>query len=394
MTGYARAMPLARLAAAVAAVAAVAVAAGCSGDDRRPEPAGADAPPATVRKPDDTTTTRPPEPRYGFPPSRDVRVPRGFRAEIYATGLERPTAMEWGPDGRLYVTEEIGRVVSVRPLAKRPRVLATGFPTPLGLAWKGRTLFVSAQGRMEAMRLERGRVAGRRTIVSGLPYGLHQQDNVVVGRDGRLYFGSGSTCDACVEDDPRSATILSVLPDGRDLRIVARGLRNPFGLALHPGTGRLYATVNSRDDLPDPSSPEPAEMLVIVKEGAHYGWPDCWPSARLRRMRGSCEGVTPPAAYLEAHSSADGLAFYTGETFPDRYSRGVFVALWGQYESREHGRRVDFVELGEDGNATRVTPFASGMPHPLAVAVDPQGALLVADWEEGVIYRIQARGAP
>ena len=46
---------------------------------------------------------------------------------------------------------------------------------------------------------------------------------VVVGRDGRLYFGSGSTCDMCVERDPRSATILSVCQDGTGFRIEARG---------------------------------------------------------------------------------------------------------------------------------------------------------------------------
>ena len=103
------------------------------------------------------------------------------------------------------------------------------------------------------MRLRGGRIVGRRAILSGLPYGRHQQNNVVLGRDGRLYLGSGSTCDVCVERDPRSASVLSVRPDGRGLRAVARGLRNPFGLAIQPSTGRLYASVNGQDNLPDPS---------------------------------------------------------------------------------------------------------------------------------------------
>ena len=96
--------------------------------------------------------------------------------------------------------------------------------------------------------------------MSGLPFGEHQQDNVVLGRDGRLYLGSGSTCDVCVEKDPRSATILSLRPDGSDLRIVARGLRNPFGLAFQPGTNRLYASVNGQDQLGTATRPEPAEI--------------------------------------------------------------------------------------------------------------------------------------
>ncbi|MDQ3670565.1 MAG: PQQ-dependent sugar dehydrogenase, partial [Actinomycetota bacterium] len=291
--------------------------------------------------------------------------------------------------------QDVGSVAAVRPLAA-PVPVASGFDTPLGLAWIGRTLFVSAQGELEALRLRGRRLVGRKRIVSDLPYGRHQQDNVVVGDDGRLYFGSGSTCDACREKDERSAAVLSVLPNGDDLRVVARGLRNPFGLAFQPGSGRLYATVNSRDDLPTPASPEPAEILVLIEEGADYGFPDCWPSAVRKRMMGSCEGVTAPIAYLEAHSSADGLAFYTGSTFPARYREGVFVALWGQYASAEHGRRVDFVTLRPDGTSPPdgVTPFADGFDHPLALTVDPHGALLVADWGRGVIYRIQAADAP
>ena len=100
--------------------------------------------------------------------------------------------------------------------------------------------------------------------------------------------------------------------------------------------------------------------------------------------------VTRPVAYLEPHSSADGIAFATGDAFPARYRAGVFVALWGQYNARRYGRRVDFVSLPSG----RVSRFATGFPHPLALTFDAQGALLVADWTRGVIYRIQARGRP
>ena len=103
-------------------------------------------------------------------------------------------------------------------------------------------------------------------------------------------------------------------------------------------------------------------------------------------MVGNCAGVTKPVAYLETHSSADGLAFYTDETFPARFRSGAFVALWGQYASHDHGRRVDFVALPGGG----VRRFATGFEHPLALAVDRHGALLVADWGRGTIYRIRA----
>src|SRR5207237_478813 len=83
--------------------------------------------------------------------------------------------------------------------------------------------------------LSGGRLVGRHVVVKGIPFGEHQQDNVVVGPDGRLYWGSGSTCDVCHERSPRSAAILSLRPDGSDLRVVARGLRTPDGIAFWHG---------------------------------------------------------------------------------------------------------------------------------------------------------------
>jgi glucose/arabinose dehydrogenase len=220
-------------------------------------------------------------------------------------------------------------------------------------------------------------------ILEGLPFGEHQQDNVVVAPGGkRLYWSSGSTCDACRERDARSATVLSLRPDGSGLRVVAHGLRNPYGLAFQPGTGRLYASVNGEDELGTESDPEPAEMVVVIRPGAFYGWPRCWPDARTLSLSGSCRGVTRPAAYLEPHASADGIAFWRGD---------LYVAEWGQYLSHRFGRRVVRIDLEPNGRARHVTTFASGFAHPLALLVDRKGGLLVADWGRGVVYRISQR---
>ena len=308
-------------------------------------------------------------------------MPSGFRVETFARGLSHPTAMAYGPDGRIYVTQDGGTLVAIRRGTHRPTALVRGLRTPLGLAWRGHDLFLSEQGRLERLTLRNGQLVNRRVIVNGLPFGEHQQDNIVY-RAGRLYWGSGSTCDACREKDARSAAVLSLRPDGSDLRVVARGLRNPYGLAFQPGTGRLYASVNGQDELGTKSDPEPAEMVVVVRPGAFYGWPRCWPNARTLRLSGTCLGVTKPAAYLEPHASADGLAFWRGD---------LFVAEWGQYLSNRFGRRVVRVGLKNDGTARRVTTFASGFAHPLALLADRSGGLLVADWGRGVVYRITRR---
>jgi glucose/arabinose dehydrogenase len=302
-----------------------------------------------------------------------ITVPAGFHVDVYASGLTRPTALAFGPDGRLYAAQETGEIVVVGPRSRRPVVLARGFRTPLGLAWRGRALYVSAQGSLQRLLLRSGRLRARTVILGGLPYGRHQQDTVVLGPDGRLYLGSGSTCDACRERDRRSAAILSVRPDGSDLRVFARGLRNPFGLAFQPGTGRLFVSVNNRDDL---GTWEPAETIVVARRGANFGWPRCWPSFRTRRLVGPCKGVAPPLAYLEPHSSPDGIAFWRGR---------LYVAEWGQYDKRQFGRKVVRV----DPETGRSRTFADGFDHPLAVVVDPENALLVGDWGRGLVYRIR-----
>jgi len=308
-----------------------------------------------------------------------VRVPVGFRVEVYARGLARPTALAWGPGGSLYATQEGGAVVRVKPR----KVIASGFASPLGLVWADDgALFVSARGTL-------WRVAGgsRRALVRNLPYGRHQQDNVIL-HGGRLYFGSGSTCDACRGKSRYSATVLSVKPGGGGLRIVAHELRNPFGLAVDPATGKLYVTINERDEL---GQGEPADTVVEVRDGRRFGWPACWPCYKRKRLVGSCRGVTPPLAYLEPHSSADGLAVYRGESFPAAYRGNLFVAEWGEYLARRHGRKLTRVVL-RPGRPAAVSTFATGFDHPIAVTVDQRGALLVADYGRGVVYRIQARG--
>ncbi len=321
-------------------------------------------------------------PSAGAPPVK-IAVPSGYGVSTFASGLRNPTAMAWGPDGRLYVTEDTGLLVVAQRGSRKPAVVARGLRTPLGLVWRGRTLFVSEQGRLSRFVLRGSALRNHRVVVSGLPFGEHQQDTLVLGRDGRLYLGNGSTCDVCVEQDPRSATVLSVKPDGTGLRIVARGLRNPYGLAVQPGTNRLYASVNGQDNLGTAAHPEPADTVVLIRPGAFYGWPRCWSSYQMRVLVGRCRGVMPPIAYLEPHSSADGLAFWRGD---------LFVAMWGQYLSNRHGRRLVRIDLGPGGRARAVTTFARGFEHPLALVVDPKGGLLVADWGRGVIYRIQSRG--
>ena len=94
--------------------------------------------------------------------------------------------MAWGPDGRLYVTEDTGLLVVAPRGSRKPVVVARGLRTPLGLVGAGgRCSCRSRAGSADSSCAGR-RLHNHRVVVSGLPFGEHQQDNVVLGRDGRL----------------------------------------------------------------------------------------------------------------------------------------------------------------------------------------------------------------
>jgi glucose/arabinose dehydrogenase len=308
-------------------------------------------------------------------------VPQGFHAGIYARGFINPTALTFGPDGRWYVAQQNGAIFA---LARgRSATIATGFGIPLGLAWHAHKLYVSSSGEVSTLTPSGNyRSFRRRVVISGLPIGKHQNDSLAF-HDGWLYIGVGSTCNACRETDPRSATIMVFRPNGSHGRVFARGLRNPYGLAFRPHTGPLYATDNGRDDFDD----QVPDELNLIKDGGNYGWPDCWG----RNGGSNCRGTIPPVALFEPHASADGLVFYHGHTFPKRYRNDAFVAEWGDsVNALDTGHRVKDVHFA--GKRVIVSNFATGLSHPLAVAVGGKGALLVADWGTGIIWRIQANG--
>jgi glucose/arabinose dehydrogenase len=320
-----------------------------------------------------------------FPRTIDAQtglsVPKGFAATVYAGGLASPTALALGPDKRLYVAEQNGTILAIGKSGAT--IIASGFTVPLGLAWHKRTLYVSSQGAVSTLTPgAQFRTFTRRVIVSGLPTGKHQNDGMAFD-GGWLYLGVGSTCNACTESDPRSASIMRFHLDGTHAQVFAHGLRNPYGLAIRPGTSQLYATDNGRDDFDDSV---PDELNHIVRNGK-YGWPSCW-----GKGGGSgCAGTIAPVALFEPHSSADGLVFYSARSFPARYRSDAFVAEWGDsVNALGTGQIVKDVHFS--GSRATVTTFATGFSHPLALAIGPSGALLVADWGSGIIWRIQADG--
>ena len=332
-----------------------------------------------------------PAPRPQLPLAAGIHVPAGFTAFVYAYGIYQPTAMAFGPDGRLYVTSAAGNISVFAGAGAPARLLVKGLPPSLGLVWRGDELFVSVRGSIVEYRLAKDNLAGGAQVVSGLPGGEHQADNLVMLENGDFLLGLGSTCDRCAEADPRSATVLRFYADWTYAGVVVRGSRNPYGLAVQPSTGFAYVTINGEDDL---GNSQPADVLIRVRDGEDAGWPRCWPAYPDGSLHGSCVGVSQPVAAFAAHSSADGIVFYEDAEFGPAYRDNAFVTEWGTYFGTTVGRRVVRVAIHGMGSAEQgtVTDFASGFQHPLAITVGPDGGLLVGDYGTGQIIEIFRTG--
>ena len=338
-----------------------------------------------------------------------IALAPGFRIELVAEGLGAPRMLALDSSGALLVSiPSQGRIVAL-PAAPRPQRLrspvtvAEGLRLPHGLAVRDGHLWVAETGRVLRFRYD---VTTRRAtepvvVIPDLPAGAHHWTrSIAFGPDGRLYVAIGSSCDICREADRRRAAIVSYAADGSNERLVARGLRNPVGLAFDPRTGALWTTVNERDWR---RGGAPPDFLALVRESANYGWPDCYAQggafAPDPEFRGAsdCRDLTLPAVELAPHAAPLGLAFYTGAQFPAAYRGSLFVALHGaRAELAPAGYKIVRI-LSPASRRPRVEDFATrwhagdrAWGRPVDVLVGRDGALYVSDDHGGRVLRISA----
>ena len=343
------------------------------------------------------TTTKTPTPIPTVPAStvelKGAEVSPGFSLIKFAD-LYRPTAFAFDRQGRMFVTSQDGNVYILHDQDSDGRAdtrstFATGYYFPLGVAVHSPTgnVYVSYQGAITILSDTDGdeRADEEKILVDQLPTGKHQNDNLKFGPDGKLYVGVGSACNACDDSDPRSAAILQFDVDTGQSEIFATGMRNPYDLAFQPGTGNLFATDNGRDDL---GMNAPFEELNHIVSGGDYGYPNCW----NEQDTPGCEGTIPAVAFFEAHSSADGLDFYDGNSFPAAYRGNAFVSIFGSWlkPNVQTGiQRVVLTKNGDNyqGEASWFVRFPQGSML-LPVLFGPDDALYVGDYINDAIYRI------
>lgn len=338
-----------------------------------------------------------------FKQARDLYAPEGFKVSVFASDLSSPRMMAFDKAGNLYVSLPSEGKVAVLPdknkdgVADRIVIFARGLRRPHGLAFTGEGLIVAETGRLSLLKDKDGdlKADSHETLTEGVPGGGgHWTRTVITGPDGSLFVSAGSSCNVCVEDDKKRASVMRV-EEGK-VEVFATGLRNTVGIAFHPVTKELWGVDNGRDLLGDEVPPE--ELNKIIK-GGDYGWPYCYSDRAPDPELGSpmkCKDTIPPAVKMQAHSAPLGIAFGQGLKFPEEFREVLFVAFHGSWnrtvptgyklvaipfkDGRPSGEPVDFV--------TGWLVKSKAWGRPVAPVAGPDGALYLSDDHAGAIYRI------
>ncbi|HET7334662.1 MAG TPA: sorbosone dehydrogenase family protein [Rhizomicrobium sp.] len=386
-----------------------------------------------------------------WPKGEMPKAPAGFTVQRFADGLDHPRWLYLLPNGDVLVAESsteppksdapfmkkvenffMNRAGAVRPSpdkvillrdtdgdgkAETRSVLLDGqVHQPYGMALIGDHLYVGGTAGVWRFAFTPGmtKITGAGEKITTLPtgkYNNHWARNIIPSKDGtKLFVAVGSSsniADHGIAEEKDRANILEMNLDGSGKRVFASGIRNPNGMAFEPQTGTLWTVVNERDMLGDDLVPD---YLTRVRDGDFYGWPwSYWGKHVDDRVKPQnpdmvAKAIAPDYA-LGAHTAALGLTFYTGTALPAHYQGGAFIGLHGSWNrSYLTGYKVVYV------------PFANGMPtgvpedfltgfipdpkgnkvygRPVGVIADKTGAILVADDNGDVIWRVSANTPP
>ncbi len=342
-------------------------------------------------------------------PLHQIRLPPGFEIVIYASPVPNARSMVLSPNGTLFVgTLAAGKVYAVLnrnrdQKANEVITLLQGLNMPNGVAFHDGALYVAEVNRIlryDNIEAHLKDPPAPIVVYGGFPRDRHHGWKFIrFGPDGWLYVPVGAPCNVCEREDARYASITRMRPDGTQLEIYARGVRNTVGFDWHPKTHELWFTDNGRDWMGDDLPPD--ELNHAPRPGLHFGFPYCHGRA-IRDpefgKRRTCEEFTPPTTELGPHVAALGMHFYTGTMFPDEFRDQMFVAEHGSWNrSAPIGYRLMLVRL-ENQRALSYEVFAEGWlqgsrawGRPVDLLVMPDGAMLVSDDEANVIYRISYR---
>lgn len=335
--------------------------------------------------------------RPRLPPQFAVVAPSEASVTTFVSNLRVPWAMQFAPDGRLFVSERAGRirvvvdgVLQEEPWLSLP-VTAVDESGLMGLALHPRFKaepFVYAcytyeredgelVNRVVRIREEAGRGGDAVVLVDGIIGGTnHDGCRLKFGPDEKLYVttGDGWVRERAQDLGRLEGKILRLNPDGSaptdnpfaEAPLVwSYGHRNPQGLAFQPGSGRLYESEHG------PSGEVGVgayDEINVIDAGANYGWPRAVGAPHVVSYRDPLFTVVPPE---ERAVPLAGMTFYGADTISE-WRGDLFVASLGATQLLRFGfdacGRMATIERLYSGTYGRLRDVIEG----------PDGALYVS----------------
>lgn len=357
------------------------------------------------------------------------QAPPGFQVTLFQGDMENPRKIVTAPNGDIFVVESgANRVKILRASdgSSSPQTVSTfaeGLRQPFGIAFypsgpNPKFVYIANTDSVVRYPYQNGDLkasGASQVIVPDIPGGGRlrggghwTRDIAFSANDQKMFVSVGShsnhdDADTHPEEFHR-ADILQYNPDGSSGRVYASGIRNPVGIAVQPGTGQLWASVNERDTLGDFLVPD---YITHVQDGGFYGWPwyymgknqdpdlpNSHPELKAR--------VITPDVLLQPHMASLALTFYEGRQFPYRYRGMIFAAEHGSWNrSHRTGYKVVAVPIQKNGQASGefddfltgfVTPSGDVWGRPVGVTVAHDGSLLVTDDGSNSIWRVSYTG--
>jgi glucose/arabinose dehydrogenase len=297
----------------------------------------------------------------------------GAPVETVATGLATPTAFAFAPDGTAFAgvgPAEEGKAPSgLFTLAGGKATKVPGGPKVVfGLAWHNGRLFVSTGAQIVSYRGWDGTKFEGSRVVRRANKQLLGFNGLGFSPAGRLYAGVSldQKSDAKKGPGKYANTVVAMRATGANLKIVARGLRQPWQMVFPQGANAPIVS-----DLSQETGKIPLDRLVVAKQGSNFGFPSC-----VLLTPTSCPKYTKSLVTFPQHASPMGLGTI-GQT--------LYVALFGGLEKN----KPSVVSMPVGGGTP--APFMSfSVP---VVALGTNAGYVYTGDVTGTIYRVQAPAA-